>query len=298
MDTRFLDTLASVISHGSIAETARQSNLTPAAVAQRIRSLENEFGTQLIRRSGKTVKPTEHGLAIAREGLVLLQQEKSLKALANKDHMRGELRVGGISSAFQGILPEVIASVIDEYPEVNFYLLEGTSTDLYREVEADRLDAAIIIEPRFTLSKSLKWLTIREEPLILIVPEDLPDTPVEELLTTHPFIRYDRTQWGGRLVELYLRDAGIHPKDWIELDALDAIAAFVSRGLGVAVVPDWAPPWPAGLKIRRIALPDQHYTRRIGVVWKHMSMRSKLIQVLTDKARAATASNVDRRRPA
>ena len=129
------------------------------------------------------------------------------------------------------------------------------------------------------------------------MPEDAPDIPVEQLLTTQSFIRYDRTQWGGRLVELYLRERGIRPKDWIELDALDAIAAFVGRGLGVALVPDWAPPWPAGLKIRKIALPEQNYTRRIGVVWKHTSTRSRLIEVLTDKARTASASTVDRRRP-
>ena len=42
LDTRFLDTLAAVVSYGSIAETAREKNLTPAAVAQRIRTLEQE----------------------------------------------------------------------------------------------------------------------------------------------------------------------------------------------------------------------------------------------------------------
>lgn len=286
MDTRFLDTLAAVISYGSIAETARQRNLTPAAVAQRIHSLENEFGTRLIMRSGKTVKPTESGLAIAREGLALLRQEKTLKALAHKDLVSGELRVGAISTVFQGILPEIVAKIVASYPDINFYLRPDTSTDLYREVEEEALDLALIIQPSFVLSKSMKWLTIREEPLILIVPDTLPEMPVRDILLTQPFIRYDRSQWGGRLVENYLRAIGCRPKDWIELDALDAIAAFVSRGLGVALVPDWAPPWPNELKIRRIALAERGFVRRLGIVWKHMSMHSRLIKVFTDAAMA------------
>ena len=44
MDTRFLDSFVTVVDGGSIAEAARRLNLTPAAVAQRIRALESEIG--------------------------------------------------------------------------------------------------------------------------------------------------------------------------------------------------------------------------------------------------------------
>lgn len=297
MDTRFLDTLAAVVKYGSIAETARQKNLTPTTVAQRIHTLEQEFGTQLIMRSGKTVRPTEKGLAIAKEALALLQHEKFLKTLANQDQLRGELRIGAIATAFQGILPDIIANIARSYPDVMFYLLPGTSAELYKHLENEALDLAILIEPGFALSKSMSWLTLREEPLVLIVPEDLPDAHPHEIIGTQPFIRYDRMQWGGRLVDSYLKTVGLKPQERIELDALDAIAAFVSRGLGVALVPDWAPPWPSGLSIRKIALEDSTFVRRLGIAWRSTSVREQVIRVFVKEAAAQRAAAAGKRPP-
>jgi DNA-binding transcriptional LysR family regulator len=59
MDTKFLDSFVTVVDHGSIAEAARRLNLTPGAVAQRVRALEEEIGAALLIRSGRTVRPTE-----------------------------------------------------------------------------------------------------------------------------------------------------------------------------------------------------------------------------------------------
>jgi DNA-binding transcriptional LysR family regulator len=39
------------------------------------------------------------------------------------------------------------------------------------------------------------------------------------------------------------------PRERFELDTLEAIAIMVDRGLGVALMHDWAPPWPEGLSL-------------------------------------------------
>ncbi len=53
---------------------------------------------------------------------------------------------------------------------------------------------------------------------------------------------------------------------------------MVDRGLGVALVPDWAPPWPAGLALRRLALPPPVPVRRIGLFWMRSSPRLALVE--------------------
>ncbi|HEX7915417.1 LysR family transcriptional regulator, partial [Rudaea sp.] len=47
MDTQFLHTFVSVVERGSMAAAARVLDITPAAVAQQIRTLEREFGVPL-----------------------------------------------------------------------------------------------------------------------------------------------------------------------------------------------------------------------------------------------------------
>ena len=46
------------------------------------------------------------------------------------------------------------------------------------------------------------------------------------------------------------------PRERFELNALNAIAVMVDRGLGVSLVPDWARPWPEGLRLVRMPLPE------------------------------------------
>jgi DNA-binding transcriptional LysR family regulator len=106
-----------------------------------------------------------------------------------------------------------------------------------------------------------------------------------ELLASEPLIRYDRHQWGGRQADEYLRNAGIVPRERFELNALNAIAVMVDRGLGVSLVPDWAQPWPEGLNVVRIPLPLPAEPRRIGVVWSRSSVRVRLVNVLLQESR-------------
>ena len=46
MDTQFLKTFVTVVDQGSMAAAARVLNITPAAVAQQIRTLEREIGAR------------------------------------------------------------------------------------------------------------------------------------------------------------------------------------------------------------------------------------------------------------
>jgi hypothetical protein len=91
MDTRFLESFAAVVEQGSMAEAARRLNLTPAAIAQRIRVLESEFGVSLLMRIGRTVRPTEAGAAIFAKAVAFLRELESLRAVGLGDLLSGEL---------------------------------------------------------------------------------------------------------------------------------------------------------------------------------------------------------------
>jgi DNA-binding transcriptional LysR family regulator len=105
-------------------------------------------------------------------------------------------------------------------------------------------------------------------------------------------IRYDRNQWGGRHADEYLRKVGIHPHERFELNALNAIAVMVDRGLGVSIVPDWSPPWPEGINVARLPLPTPEIGRRIGVVWSRSTVRLRLVNILLAEAVVASRAIV------
>ena len=287
METQFLSTFVTVVDRGSMAAAARSLHITPAAVAQQIRTLERELGAPLIARAGRTVSVTEDGARILQRARDLLRQVADLRSVANEIDLAGELRLGACPTALAGLLPDILSRMVATFPQINVFIKPGYSADLYRAVEAGDLDAAMVLQAPFALPKTCKWQQLREEPLVVLAPAHLGSRDPHELLREQPLIRYDRHEWGGRLADDYLRQAGIVPRERFELNALNAIAVMVDRGLGVSLVPDWAKPWPEGLNVVRIPLPQCSEPRRIGVVWSRSSVRIRLVNVLLEEARVA-----------
>ena len=287
MDTQFLNTFVTVVDQGSMAAAARVLNITPAAVAQQIRTLEREIGATLIARVGRTVSVTEEGSRILQRSRDLLRNVADLRSVANDSTVSGELRLGACPTALAGMLPDALARMVEAFPLINVFIKPGYSADLYRAVEEGDLDAAIVLQAPYELPKTCEWQLLREEPLVVLAPESMAGRDPHELLATEPLIRYDRHQWGGRQADEYLRSAGIVPRERFELNALNAIAVMVDRGLGVSLVPDWARPWPEGLRLVRIPLPDATVPRRIGIVWSRSSVRVRLVTVFLQESRKA-----------
>lgn len=295
MDTQFLATFVAVVDHGSMAAAARLLNITPAAVAQQIRTLEREIGAPLIARAGRTVNVTEAGSRILQRARDLLRDVADLGTVANDDATAGELRLGAGTNALTGMLPDILARMVDKFPRIKVFIKPGYSPDLHRSVETGELDAAIVLQAPFALPKTCDWALLREEPLVVLAPASMAGHDPHELLASEPLIRYDRGQWGGRQADQYLRLVGITPRERFELNALNAIAVMVDRGLGVSLVPDWARPWPEGLNLVRIPLPRPFEPRRIGIVWSRSTIRIRVVKAFLQESRTAMAQHNDER---
>src|SRR5699024_7061208 len=112
----------------------------------------------------------------------------------------GQLHLGVIATGLTGIIPEVVALLRAQHPKIEYFIRPGSSVNLYQAVVVGELDAAIIVHPQFALPKSTGWLTLRHEPLVLIAPQTAARDDTSHMIRSHPFIRYDRHQWGGHLV--------------------------------------------------------------------------------------------------
>lgn len=292
MDTRSLQSFISVIENGSIAEAARRLNLTPAGVAKRVHALESEIGGRLISRSGRTVRPTKVAVAILERARVFLREARDFKAAAVVGRPVGELRLGAVQTALSGLLPDILSLMATTYPQIDIHIIRDTPAELYRKVLSGDIDAAITSQPLFAIPKTCDWRVLREEPFVVLTPATLRGRDPHAILAREPFIRLDRGVYAGQLIDRYLRKLGIRPKERFELDGLEAIAVMVDRGLGVSLLPDWAPPWPEGLSLRKLPLPDRSFTRRTGLLWSRASLRAGLVDAFLEQAQQAV------RRPA
>ena len=289
METGYLATFALVVSAGSMSEAARRLEITPAAVAHQLKSLEREMGARLLVRSGRTVALTEAGHRLVERAHAILRDLGNLKAAINDEAAAGELKLGAINTALHSVLPEILAGFVKVFPQAQVDIRSGLTADLYDAVMRGELDAAVCLHPPFALPKALNWDQLTEEPLIVMAPPKWSRRDAHALLREEPFIRYNPTLGGGKQADDYLRKAGIVPHERFQLSSLPAIAMLVDRGLGVSLAPDASVPWLRGLRVARLPLPDQPYRRRLGVIWPRASVRTRLIKALVAEARKAVA---------
>lgn len=291
METGYLRTFMAVLESGSMSEAARRLGVTPAAVAQQVRVLEREFGVPLLRRAGRTVGSTEAGHRLAGRAQALLAELGSLRSAVTDPEGTMELDIGATNTMLNGPLPLVLEALVREHPAARIVVRTGLTAELYDEVVRGRLDAALCLHPAFVLPKTLHWVPLREEQLVVLAPVHWAHRDPHDLLRVEPLVRYNRELGGGQAAERYLRGAGIVPHERFEISSLATIAMLVSRGVGVSIAPDAATAWWPTLPVARLPLPNASGARCFGVLWSRTSPRTRAIGVLVDHARRVMAEH-------
>ena len=102
------------------------------------------------------------------------------------------------------------------------------------------------------------------------------------MLSSQPFIRYDRSSFGGRQVDRFLRQMHFTLREVCELDELEAIIKLVENGVGVALVPQTAPDfaWPAGVRV--LDLGQHTFHRDIGLVHRSRQTFTEPVRMLAE----------------
>ena len=258
-------------------------NITPSAVAQQIRTLEREIGAPLIVRVGRTVSMTEEGARILQRARDLLRDVADLRSVANDDAISRRTAPRRVHHGAYGDAardPRAHGRRVPGHQRVHQAGLFGAAL---RAVESRRARRRVRAAGAVPLPKTCDWQLLREEPLIVLAPRAGGSRPARSA-GNEPLIRYDRNQWGGRQADEYLRDRH-PPRERFELNALNAIAVMVDRGLGVSLVPDWARPVAGGHEARAPAAADRLGPRRIGIVWSRSSVRMRLVTVFLQESR-------------
>jgi DNA-binding transcriptional LysR family regulator len=282
-----LKTFIAVSQYGTFSGAGARIGLTQSAVSAQMQRLEQELGFALFDRTGRSATLNDAGretLALAEEMMTLYARLSERGAGAAES---GMLRVGAIASAQVSFLADALTRFREDRPGWRIRVVPGVSLGLLGQVDSGELDLAVIIKPPFALPSELEWRTLVTEPFVLLVPKALVRgkghaRSWRELLRSEPFIRYDRTSFGGRLVDRFLRRSRLNVHDVIELDELQGIVQLVARGIGVALIPDSAGlgKWPAN--VAALELGEATFDREIGLVQRPRHSRQAVAGALAD----------------
>jgi len=272
---RELKTLIAVAQKGTFAAAGEKIGLTQAAVSAQMQRLESELGFLLFDRSSRAARLNPRGLQVLSQAQDLIRLYSNLGSRKTETDSETIITIGSIASMQRIVLPDVLTKFFSENRRCRVRVVPGQSMQLLDLVDAGEMDMAIVIRPSFSMHGDLQWSNLIEEPFKLLVPNQTKGTDWLSLLSSEPFVRYDRTTFGGRLVDRFLRSLHIPVREVCELDELEAIFRLVANGTGVALVPQLTgfKRWPAA--VRAINLGDQTFYRDIGLVHRSKASLSK-----------------------
>ncbi len=280
MSIRRFKTFLAIAELGTFSEAAKAEYLTPSAVSQQMRALEDELRVSLFDRTKRPPELNPTGYAIVPKVRELVRVYESIKpSLSDELAAVQNLTVGTVATSMSGLMPKALKRLQEANDRLHVRLYPALSDDLYAQVDRGFLDAAVITEP-MTLYDHLVWRPFTEESYVVIANGQVESDDAREILETYPFIRFARKAWVGRTVDQWLVEHGIRVNESMELDTLEAVSAMVRNNLGVSILPNPCVGIPEHESLKTVDLGSDAPTRVLGVLYRRDSSLQTLIELL------------------
>ncbi|MDB5894360.1 MAG: LysR family transcriptional regulator [Rhodoferax sp.] len=275
-----LKTFIAVVRFGNFTAAGNSIGLTQSAVSSQIKRLEESVGAELFNRTRRSAELNELGVKAHARAEAIVALFAKLADPDDEEDVASILRIGAIASVQSLLLPRALAAMKRSDARLRVHIDPGVSLKLMDQLDAGEIDVAVMIRPPFGILPEMSWETLLYEPFKLLVPSARKGRHWRQLIESSPFLRYERSSFGGRLVTRFLRDNALSVSDAVELDEITGLMNLVSEGLGVALVPmvEAYLPMPAG--VRAVSLGEKTFYREIGILRKAKSMRKANIQTL------------------
>ncbi len=243
-----LQLLREVARRGTLKAAAQAMSITPSAVSQQLKILEQEAGATLLEPHGRLVRLTDAGLMLVRHADVIAAAVAAAEAdlAAARDEIVGTFSVAAFPAAARAVMPQVLATLGHNHPKLRLMLRDLESSESLLALQVDEIDLAVVDEydeGSQVRSPGIDTVEIFRDPLYVAVPPD-EETPAGGIafadLRDHSWIMDTETSGIFGVTVRACRRAGFDPNVRSHCRDDSVILALVAAGLGVGVIPGLA----------------------------------------------------------
>lgn len=291
MKIQHLKTLIAIHDHQSFADAAEALYLTPAAVSQQMRNLEDELQVPLFDRSTRPPRLNAHGVRIVEQSRDVLERFNALADMARSPgEIAGTLIIGSATGITSSLVPRALGALRERHPRLQIRIEEGLTNDLINRVRRRELDGALITEPLIP-EPDMQLLPITTEPLVVVAPKTVKERGWRNVLTARPFLRLNRKSGVGALIDVTIRRSGINVTEAMELDSSESIVGLVMAGLGVGVVPTGRLRGENIEKLKTIPFGTPPVRRKVVLIERNNNQRSDLAAIFYQELLSLTGGD-------
>jgi LysR family transcriptional regulator, regulator for metE and metH len=276
---------------GSLTAAAGVLHLTQSALSHAVRKLEEQLGTQVWLREGRSLRPTQAGqylLAVANRVLPQLAlAEERMRQFAEGE--RGTLRIGMECHPCYQWLLKVVSPYLARWPDVDVDVKQKFQFGGIGALFGYEIDLLVTPDPLF--KPGLRYEPVFDYEQVLVVcrnhalagaayvkPKQLSD----EVLITYP-VDIERLD----VYNQFLLPAGVMPRQHKTIETTDIMLQMVASGRGVAALPLWLVQEYAGkMDVVAVRLGRQGIAKQIFLGAREADVDIDYLKAFVEQARA------------
>jgi LysR family hydrogen peroxide-inducible transcriptional activator len=254
--------------------------------------LEDELGTRLFDRLGRSVRLTETGQTfLPRARAVLRELEAARGDVAErKDSMGGSVTIGVIPTVAPYFLPQRLTRFSRKFPQVRLTVVEEITPVLLDQVRASKVDLAILALP--IRGHEFETFPLLAERLFAALPPGHKLAKRQSLslkdLRTQPFLLLRDSHCFRDTAVAACDRARLRPQIIFESGQFSSLLSMVGAGMGVSIVPEMAIDKKS--RCRFVRIDDPAAARTIGAVILRGRSLSRAHQAFLSQLRASPAA--------
>lgn len=268
MDVFKIKTFLRAVELGSLSKAAQELDYAPSALSHMLRSLEQELGVSLLKRSPAGISLTEAGEQLLPLFRKAVETENAIYTAAEK-LTRQVIHIGTYASISKYVLPKIVKEFNKAYPQMRISVTVGNR---FTPEMVEKLD---IVFAEKDIAEGQCWLPLIEDPYVAVVREDcLTDRERISLseLDEMPFILPNDTA-----VKNLCRDRLSNVLE-VSSDDDTSLISMVREGLGVTVLTKLSAAGEPG--VRTIAL-EPTVKRTLGLTWAKANLTPGATQLIS-----------------
>ncbi len=287
MTLRQLKAFLAVAQTLSFAEASKKIFISQPALSLAIKNLEDRLGGRLIVRTTRTVSLTPEGKALYEKGRRLVNEWDTLEEEMRQrfELERGQVSIAAMPSFAANVLPEVIKSFRQKYPEVNVQIHDVVAEETIELVRSGGVELGVAFLPA-KVSNPDEFTHLCTDQFVAVLPENHSLSARKSIawkeILSDDFIALQRPSMVRSLIEEELNDAGISLYVTYDSHQFATVGRMVSNGLGVSVVPTLCSDQMRETGACVVPLTEPSITSEIGIFTKRKDQLSVPAHALFD----------------
>ena len=274
-DLTDLQLIVNIGDASSLTRGAEKSHLSLPAASNRVKNLEDHFGTRLFHRNSQGVTLTPSGEAFLRHARLVLRQIDHLRGDIHEyaRGIKGQVRMLANTTAMTEFMPAVLSRFLASHPDVTVELRERLSYLVIKAVSEGSADIGIVAGK--PASSELEYIPYREDRLVLVTPREHALSEISEVAfsDTLAYEYVGLSEWSA--IHAFLIQAadklGYPFRFRVEVGSFEAVCRMIEAGVGIGVVPELvAKRYAQRLNIKIVRLSDEWSERKLQICVRNL----------------------------